>query len=127
MHRALSLLIVVALAASGLGATVALVEATPAAAALPEPVRDIPLDPVILDPEPLIGGGVEGHTIPSVSSQNWRVHAFAQIGDRIFRFAGQRPEPAGDENYPPAAHDLWPAKSSSSSVPRNGRLRYSSS
>ena len=84
MRRALSLFLIVVLAASGLGAAAVLVDAAPAAAVLSDPVRDIALDPVILDPEPLVGGGVEGVTITSVETQNWRVHAFAQVGDRIF-------------------------------------------
>ena len=83
MRRALSLLLILALATSGLGVVAILVDAAPAAAVLPDPVRDITLDPVILDPEPLVGGGVEGVVITSVTSQNWRVHAFAQIGDRV--------------------------------------------
>jgi hypothetical protein len=114
MRRAPSLLLIVALAASGLSATAVLVEVAPAAAVLAEPVRDVALDPTILDPEPLVGGGVEGLTITSVDSQNWRVHAFAQIGDRIFvggafTTVSERPWAASPTHSQPylAAFDLY--------------------
>ncbi|MEM9203081.1 MAG: discoidin domain-containing protein, partial [Actinomycetota bacterium] len=42
------------------------------------------VDPDTLSSYPTPGGGVEGFTQSSASSQTWKVHAFAQIDDRIF-------------------------------------------
>ncbi|MEM9203082.1 MAG: discoidin domain-containing protein [Actinomycetota bacterium] len=44
----------------------------------------VALDPDTLSPHPVPGGGVLGFTESSADSQSWQVHAFAQIGDRIF-------------------------------------------
>ncbi len=46
--------------------------------------EDIALAPDDLVVDPLVGGGVTGFVQPSVSSQHWRAHAFAQIDDRLF-------------------------------------------
>ena len=59
------------------------VVAGPARAAIPGAAPASPLNPEILGVDPIPGGGVEGFVQPSVP-QNWRVHAFAQVGDRIF-------------------------------------------
>ena len=70
------------LAMAMLAATIAVV-AAPAQAAIPGAAPSSPVNPDVLSIDPTPGGGVEGFVQPSVA-QNWRVHAFAQIGDRIF-------------------------------------------
>ena len=42
-----------------------------------------PVDPTTLDETPIVQAGVRGFVQPSVA-QNWRVHAFAEIGDRVY-------------------------------------------
>ncbi|MCH7789022.1 MAG: fibronectin type III domain-containing protein [Acidobacteria bacterium] len=68
-------------AVAGLVLALSLLLATAAPGA--EAQGDIPLEPDELGLDPLPGGGVTGFLQPSVA-QNWRVHAFAEIGDRIF-------------------------------------------
>ena len=63
-------------------ATVAAI-ASPAQAAIPGAAPNSPVNPDLLGVDPIPGGGVEGFVQPSVG-QNWKVHAFAQVGDRIF-------------------------------------------
>jgi chitodextrinase len=83
MHRPLPILLIIALVGASLGVAT-LVEPQPAEAALADAPFHLPFSPSLFDPEPVIGGGVEGFTVSSVPGQNWRVHAFAQIGARIF-------------------------------------------
>ena len=100
-------LVVVALLAVSLAAVVG-----PAQAGIPGAAPDSPVNPDTLSIEPTPGGGVEGFVQPSVT-QNWRVHAFAQAGDRIFvggSFTTVSALPtAGAATYPQpflAAYDL---------------------
>ncbi len=55
----------------------------PAGAVEAPPLLDVPVVPERLSMTPIPGGGVQGRTAP-LGSQNWRVRAFAQIGERIY-------------------------------------------
>ncbi|MEM9464182.1 MAG: hypothetical protein AAGA90_02360 [Actinomycetota bacterium] len=54
-----------------------------AQAAAPGAAPASPVNPDILGVDPIPGGGVQGRVPPSVG-QDWQVHAFAQVGERIF-------------------------------------------